>query len=294
MSLLVTHNLTKEFQPRKGAINVNLQVQPGEIVGFLGPNGAGKTTTLRMIMGLLTPDSGNVELFGSSITAVAQMADVYTQIGFLPSEDAYYHELTPMQMFKYATSLRDNPKAALVYAQTLASQLVLDLYKPIGKLSLGNRRKVGIILSLLSNPELIILDEPTSGLDPLMQRQVLEILRKHASAGAGILFSSHNLAEVESICDRVVVIKDAELIFTGTISEIKSKRQKKIEFVATESQLGQLTAELASSEIQMVNQCYQIYTDQPVQVVKLIIAAGITDFTVTDPTLEEMFIGYYA
>ena len=234
-NLLECKNLTREFQQGKGAIDINLDISKGEIVGFLGPNGSGKTTTIKMIMGLLNKDRGEIKLFGEEVKSFSDFPKIYHKIGYLPSEPAYYDDLTAREMFKYALKFRSSTKELV---EDYSKRLSLDLDKKISKLSLGNKRKVGVILSILGNPDLIIMDEPTSGLDPLIQREVLEILKECSSNGAGIFLSSHNLAEIENVCDRVVVIKDAKIIYKGTIREIKSKKQKKVEFmVKDKSQL---------------------------------------------------------
>lgn len=186
-------------------------------------------------MGLLNKDRGEIKLFGEEVKSFSDSPKIYHKIGYLPSEPAYYDDLTAREMFKYALKFRSSTKELV---EDYSKRLSLDLDKKISKLSLGNKRKVGVILSILGNPDLIIMDEPTSGLDPLIQREVLEILKECSSNGAGIFLSSHNLAEIENVCDRVLVIKDAKIIYKGTIREIKSKKQKKVEFmVKDKSQL---------------------------------------------------------
>jgi ABC-2 type transport system ATP-binding protein len=294
-NVLSCRNLTKEFQKGKGAIDIGFEISAGEIVGFLGPNGAGKTTTIEMLMGLLQPEAGEVEILGHNLEQLNQFHEVYSQIGFLPSEPAYYSELTARQMFAYSRKLR-GLEGFDEEIEQLAKRLNLDMDKKIEKLSLGNKRKIGTILALVGNPKLIILDEPTSGFDPLIQHEVLEILEERAKAGAAIFLSSHNLAEVESICDRVIVIKDAKLIFSGTIKEIKSKKQKRITFESKNNeQLEKIIkgTDITKDHITKYDGHVVFLTTMPEKIVERILAEKITDFTVENPTLEEMFINYY-
>jgi ABC-2 type transport system ATP-binding protein len=292
--LLVCKNIAHEYQPGKGAVDISLEIAPGEIVGFLGPNGAGKTTTLRMVMGLLNKDHGEIKLFGKEQKSFADFPTAYKNIGFLPSEPAYYNELNAQQMFEYATILRGNRDGMERSIAEYSSRLKLDLDKKISKLSLGNKRKIGIILAILGNPKLIVMDEPTSGLDPLVQREVLEILKEKAAKGTGVLLSSHNLSEIETICDRVIVIKDAKIIFTGTLREIKSQKQKRIEFkITNKQQLDRILKSGETTEVNVIEDYASLLTPEFMNITKALIAENIEDFTVTNPTLEEMFINYY-
>ncbi|MBL8015581.1 MAG: ABC transporter ATP-binding protein, partial [Candidatus Doudnabacteria bacterium] len=246
------------------------------------------------LMGLLKPDSGRIEIFGEVMEGLTHFAKVYSQIGFLPSEPSYYNQLTARQMFSYAQNLHVLAEENREITDAYSERLKLDQDKQIAKMSLGNKRKVGIILSLIANPKLIVMDEPTSGLDPLIQHEVLDILEERAREGSGILLSSHNLPEIESICDRLMVIKDAHIVFTGTVSQIRAKKQKRITFeIQNESQLSKLLKGIKVAELDQNSNFVTLLTGEPEELIPNLLSEKIYDFTVENPTLEEMFISYY-
>ncbi len=300
-SLLSARQLTHLYTAGKGADNITISVEPGEVVGFIGPNGAGKTTTISMLTGLLTPQSGVVRIFDKSLHTKADFAEIYSDLGYLPSDSSYYKGITTQEMINYAIKLRDGDWELLQKrARNLARRLDLDVKKRIAQLSLGNKRKVGILLSIFFNPKLIIMDEPTTGLDPLIQRETLEILKEMSDEGAGILLSSHNLAEVDQICDRIVIIKDAKTIFSDKISNAKKLAQKRIRFELIEKnthpQSKAILSEvrkLALGDIKLNDTYIELLSNKASQIMELLLAENITEFTVENPSLEEMFINYY-
>ena len=210
-------HLKKYYGKSKGIEDVSIKIKKGEIYGFIGPNGAGKSTTIRTIMGLINKTSGEILIKGKKLI----LNDLNTKkiIGYLPSEISLYEDMTIKQLFNYHESFykKDLSKRK----NELIKLFKIDENKKIEDLSLGNLKKVNIVLSLMHEPEILILDEPTSGLDPVMQNVFHNVLLKEKEKGTTILYSSHILNEVSNICDRVGFIKEGKIIKEDLIENIK-------------------------------------------------------------------------
>ena len=209
-------NLKKYYGNSRGIENVSLKLNKGDIYGFVGPNGAGKSTTIRTIMGLINKTSGKIIFDGKELDSDDGLTK--QRIGYLPSEISLYDDMTVKEIFSYHNLFykRDTIKRK----NELVKLLKIDENKKIEDLSLGNLKKVGIVLSLMHEPELLILDEPTSGLDPLMQSVFHDILLEEKKKGTTILYSSHVLSEVSNICDKIGFIKDGVIIKEDKIDNI--------------------------------------------------------------------------
>ncbi len=216
--LLRLQNLTKRYGSTVAVDNLSLDINAGEIVGFLGPNGAGKSTTIRTVLGFLRPTSGQVALFGE--TDVARQVSQRRYVGHLAGDLALYGAMTGRKLFKYLTKL--GVDTDWEYVEELAGGFEANLDVPIRSLSKGNRQKIGLIQALMHRPKLAILDEPTSGLDPLMKERLYEFLRAAAARGASVFFSSHDLTEVQKICDRAGIIRQGRLI---AVEEMHAAKQ---------------------------------------------------------------------
>ena len=224
-TILEIKNLTKYYGRVKGVENLSLSLRRGEIFGFIGPNGAGKSTTIRSVMNLINKDSGSVFFCGKELTR--DDVDAKRRIGYLPSEVFLYDDLTVKGIFDHHESFyRRFERAAGIHEKRkdLVARLKLDESRKIEDLSLGNLKKVGIVLALMHNPELIIMDEPTSGLDPIMQNVFYELLREERERGNTVFYSTHILSEVSKICDRVGIIRNGELIKAGPVGEISDRQ----------------------------------------------------------------------
>lgn len=220
--------LTKSFPGRPDPVmavdDVWFSVEPGEIFGLLGPNGAGKTTTLRMLCTLLTPTAGGATIAG--FDAVRQAEDVRRNIGFLSANTGIYDRMSAREMVTYYGRLYGLNGAAL--HERLAElfdvlQMTEFADKPGGRLSTGQKQKVSIARSLVHDPPVLIFDEPTNGLDVLVQRAVLQTIAGLKGRGKTILFSSHNMSEVEKLCDRVAIMAHGKIAAMGTLDELRSK-----------------------------------------------------------------------
>lgn len=290
-SILKAQNLTKDYGNQRGALDITFEIYNSEIVGFIGPNGAGKTTTMKMLTKLITPDKGRLFLFNKEIKSESDYLAISDKIVFLPSEGALYDNLTPLQIFNYAAKLYSCNTAI---ALSLSKRFKIDLNVKIRFLSLGNRRKVAIVQALMNNPKLAILDEPTSGLDPLMQRQVLELIMESKKAGSSILLSSHNLVEVENICDRIIMIKSSKIIFSGTTKEVLNKSLKLFRIENVSKNFYQEVKKLTSiKKIEYVAEDIIAYIENPKELLQFLSKKNHYNFYIEKPTLEEAFLEYY-
>ncbi len=234
-TILETRNLRVEFrtrnsgQGRKVAVkDLNLSVQAGEVFGFLGPNGAGKTTTMNVLLGFVNATSGAAFLFGVDVREpIARQ-----RIGYLPELTYYYKFLTAEELLRFYAQVFGVPRAeADRRIDELMKLVELDSARkrPIKTYSKGMQQRVGLAQALINNPDLLILDEPTSGLDPLGRMKVREIIQRLKNAGKTVFFSSHELGEVETVCDRVAIINQGELKVEGRVADLVEKYQANLE-----------------------------------------------------------------
>lgn len=291
MSLLKTQLLTKQYPGDRGAFDISMEINPREIVGFIGPNGAGKSTTLNMLGGFLIPDSGSISLFDTPAT----WNNMYTfsdRIGILASEVAYYTTLTPRQIFiDTQTILGQNLQDKW---ESLASELELSLDTKFGSLSLGNRKKVGVINSVMHSPQLLLLDEPTGGLDPLIQQKCLDIFQETAEQGGAVLLSSHVLSEVEEFCQRIIMIKDGRIILQDTKDNILEKAQRLFRIKHLQKDLlSKIKALKVETRVEHRENETLIYTADYEPILNLLSNRGVTDFFLERPGLEYTFMDLY-
>jgi ABC-2 type transport system ATP-binding protein len=219
MDILEINNLTKKFGSVYALHDVSFSVKKGDIFGFLGPNGAGKSTTIRLIMGFLKATNGNVTIFGldSHIDSVR----IKKQVGYVPAEPTLYQDWSVDEHIKFLAKIRG--KQVKPRAEELKKILDLRGKKKLKQLSTGNQQKLAIILALSIEPTLLILDEPSRGLDPLLRSTFHTLLREYRERGGTVLLSSHDLSEVEDLCDKIVIIHNGKLIQDTTVSHLRSK-----------------------------------------------------------------------
>lgn len=287
-AVIETHKLTKSYGKSRGIVDVDLTVNEGEIFGFIGPNGAGKSTTIRTLLSLIYKTGGEAKIFG--LDCHKEKKRILEEVGYLPSEVFYYDNMKAIDLLRYSASFYRKDCSARI--KELAGILELDLNKKIEDMSLGNKKKVGIIQGLLHSPRLIILDEPTSGLDPLMQKTFFELIKKENGRGATILFSSHILSEVQRICDRVAIIKEGRIIKTQKISELQNNSYKKVTFTAKEPIL-EFTIEGSSNMVIQDNAVSFLYKGDCNALLSAVGKYMLTNVDITEPTLEEVFLHYY-
>jgi ABC-2 type transport system ATP-binding protein len=234
-AILRTEQLRVEYPVRQPDSRVkvalhglNLSVRPGEVFGFLGPNGAGKTTTMNVLLGFTQPTSGAAYLFGVDV----RQPIARQRIGYLPELTYYYKFLTAEEILRFYAKIFAIPRAE---ADARIDQLIklVELEharsRPLKSYSKGMQQRVGLAQALINNPDLLILDEPTSGLDPLGRMKVREIIQRLKDEGKTVFFSSHELGEVETVCDRVAIVSQGELKIEGRVSDLVKQYQCDLE-----------------------------------------------------------------
>ena len=286
--ILEIQNLTKYYGKIKGVENLSLKLKEGEIFGFIGPNGAGKSTTIRSIMNLINKTSGKVLVENKEFNK--DDVEIKEKIGYLPSEIYLYDDLTVKEMLDYHENFykKDIHKRRV----ELVKRLQLDEKKKIEDLSLGNLKKLGIILALAHEPKILILDEPTSGLDPIMQNVFYDLLKEEKKKGTTVFYSTHILSEVSKICDRVGIIKDGTLIKVEKMEELS---QKSLIFVTvTLEQVKDIEKDLKISVISREANTIKFGNNlSPDELIKTLSKYKIDRILIEEATLEEMFLHYY-
>lgn len=290
MNVIEINNLTKMYGKARGIEDVSFHVEEGEIFGFIGPNGAGKSTTIRTLLSLIYPTSGSATIFGKDI--ITSAPEIKKDIGYLPSEVFYYDNMKVIDLLKYSASFYK--KDCTKRIKELAEIMELDLTKKIDDLSLGNKKKVGIVQGLLHEPKLIILDEPTSGLDPLMQQKFFDLLETENKNGATILFSSHILSEVQRLCDRVAIIKEGRIVTVEKISTLKENTYKKFKIeMASKANQGYFNIDGVNQIEVDGNTISFLFRGNINPIMKKISEIEIVNIWVEEPDLEEIFMHYY-
>ena len=217
--------LSKDYGADRGVAELTFEVVEGEVFGYLGPNGAGKTTTIRLLLDLIRPTAGRVELFGLDVRRDGPEAR--RRVGYLPGDLRLYERLTAREHLRFFASLRGMDD--LGDGERLAARLELELERPVRALSKGNRQKVGLVQALMHRPALAVFDEPTAGLDPLVQQVVYELVRETTADGRSVFVSSHVLSEVQQIADRVALIRDGRLQLVDTVETLRQRALTHVE-----------------------------------------------------------------
>ena len=289
MNVIETHNLTKRYGKNRGIENIDMNIGEGEIFGFIGPNGSGKSTLIRTLLNFLYPTSGDGEILELDI--VKESKQIKEMVGYVPSEIKYYGKVTVKDMIDYAKSFKKDSYSD-EEIQVLVKDLDIDVNKRMDELSLGNKKKVSILQALIGRPKILILDEPTSGLDPLIQKKLFEILLDIKSSGGTVFFSSHNLSEIESICDRVLVIREGEIV---NLIDLKLRLQELGRIIEIKGNFSKTFIEKLSDEvISSQHGSYKIiYRGSIDEFIKAISVYDIEELSMRRENLEDTFIKYY-
>ena len=282
--------LTKRYGRVVALDGLDLEVGAGEVHAFLGPNGAGKTTTIRILLGLLRKDGGEVSLLGSDPWRDA--VELHRRLAYVPGDVTLWPSLTGGEIIDLLSDLRGGIDARR--QQALTERFDLDTSKKARAYSRGNRQKVALIAALASRAELLLLDEPTAGLDPLMEATFRDCVNEERREGRTVLLSSHLLAEAEALADRVTIVRDGKTVETGTLAEMRHLTRISVEAelaarVALDGMPG--VHDLSVTETAV---CCQV--DRPAldEVVGHLHQAGIRSLTCRPPTLEELFLRHYS
>ena len=290
---IVLNQLTKHYGTHRGINDLSFSVNEGEFFGFIGPNGAGKSTTIRTLMGLIHPSGGNASIFGLDCQTKASV--IARDVGYLPSENSYYENMKVRELLQYTADLYGMDCETKMYE--LSERLNLDLTRKIEDLSLGNKKKVGIVSAIMTSPKLIIMDEPTSGLDPLIQQAFYDILKEENSRGTTIFFSSHVLSEVQKLCDRVAILKEGKLVGIQPIKELRESGYKKVTLSAKEAiprDFFNLSGIANYAETADKTSVSFMYNGNITAIIDKLHLLHLDDVLLEEPSLEEIFMHYYA
>ena len=289
---IVLNELTKHYGKHRGINNLSFSVNQGEFFGFIGPNGAGKSTTIRTLMGLIRPTGGSASIFDLDCHSKASV--IARDVGYLPSENSYYENMKVRELLQYTADLYGMDCKTKM--KELADRLNLDLSRKIADLSLGNKKKVGIVSAIMTSPKLIIMDEPTSGLDPLIQQAFYDILKEENSRGASVFFSSHVLSEVQKLCDRVAILKEGQLIGIQSIKELRESGYKKVTLSAKEAiprDFFNLSGIANYAETADKTSVSFMYNGNITAIIDKLHLLHLDDVLLEEPSLEEIFMHYY-
>jgi ABC-2 type transport system ATP-binding protein len=290
-AIIQTHELAVYYGHHRGIVDLDLRVERGEVYGFLGPNGAGKTTTMRVLMDIIRPTRGRATVFG--LDCRRDGPAIRRRLGYVPGELSLYGYMTGQGFLEMIAGLRGNG-ADTTYRQALCERLDLDVSRRIGEYSQGNKRKLGLVSAFMSRPELLILDEPTAGLDPLMQRSVHELVREARDEGRTVFFSSHNLPEVQAVCDRVGLIRDGRMVAIEQVSDLIARRTLRLRLTLDKAPADS-DFDMDGVDVVMLNgpQIELDIHDGVQGVMEAAVRLGIADIETQPVTLEEVFMTYY-
>ena len=291
MPAIETTGLTKDYGSGRGLFDLDLEIEQGEVFGFLGPNGAGKSTTMRLLMDLVRPTAGGAKILGLDTRADA--GAIHRRVGFLPGELALYPKLLGVEMLDYLAALRGGPDVRV--RDGLAERFEAELGRPIRELSTGNRQKLGLIQAFMHEPELLILDEPITGLDPLVQHSFHELLVEVASRGVTVFLSSHSLSEVESVAQRVAILREGRLIVVDSVDNLRRAAVQRMEIVfGTPVDAREFRTLPGVREANAVDCRLTIaFEGSPDAVVKAASTHEVRAIRTHEDDLEEIFLRYY-
>src|SRR5664279_2035097 len=285
-------DLSKFYGKSRGIEHINLEINEGEIFGFIGPNGAGKSTTIRILMNMIFPTGGSAKILGMDV--IRETKKIKSQIGYIPSDANAYSSMSVHEFLAYCIRFYSVPDGEKRISE-LSKLFELDLSRKIAELSMGNRKKVSIVQSMLHNPKLLILDEPTTGLDPLMQSVFFELLRSENKRGMTIFFSSHILSEVQMLCKRVAIIKEGKIIQLEDIDNLRRKQLKKVTIEFSDF-LNYQTISIPGIEAAVTgpdNLVTFMYSGNINELVAFLSAKKILNLIIEEPSLDEIFLHYY-
>ena len=291
MSIICVHQLTRRYGRRTGIRSIDLDVPEGALFGFLGPNGAGKTTLIRVLLGFLRPTEGRAHVFG--LDCWRRSHRIKRHVGYLPGDLRLYPWMTARSAADIVGRIRG--RDLMPRALDLCDRFHLDPGVLVRKMSRGMRQKLGLILALAPDPQLLVLDEPTSGLDPLMRIELARHLREMAARGHTVFFSSHTLSEVEQLCDRVAIVRAGRIVADERIEDmrLRARRQVVIQFADTASAKSAQPPPFLDLS-QRKNDRWHAQMDGPAgPLIQWLANHAINDLSIGQPDLETLFKAFY-
>ncbi|GAB4102347.1 ABC transporter ATP-binding protein [Micromonospora taraxaci] len=284
-----TAGLTKRYGPLCALDALDLTVPAGKVFGFLGPNGAGKSTTIRMLLGLARPTSGRAWIFDAD---AADVAAAHRSIAYVPADVALWPALTGAEALELLGRL--GPGVDRVYRDELVDRFALDPSKPGRAYSTGNRQKVALVAAFATRVPLLVLDEPTSGLDPLMEREFQVAVAQARERGQTVFLSSHQLAEVEAVCDQVAILRGGRLVEVAGVAELRRLHRSQVE-VSFAEVAPDLSGVAGVETVEQVGPARLRFTltGPPAPALRALSAVEVTALRIHEPTLEEIFLDYY-
>lgn len=271
-SVIKIDNLTKNYGKHRGVADVSFAVEEGDIFGFLGPNGAGKSTTIRSMLGFVRFQAGSIHIFGKDICR--EKETILREIGYMPSETMFYPALKVKDIIQLAADVRK--KDCRKEAQKLCERLQVDVDKKISDLSLGNRKKVGIVCAMQHKPKLFVFDEPTSGLDPLMQSEFFKLIQEYVAEGATCMLSTHVLSEIKSYCRNAAIMKEGKLQCVDSVANLTRTNAKRVKLFRDGRQES------------------YIYEGDMNELLQTLAGYNVEDILIEEPSLDEIFMHFYS
>lgn len=283
--------VSKIYGKSVGIENVTLSVPKGSVYGFLGPNGAGKSTTINLLLDLIRPTSGIINIFGLDVRKNGQA--IRRRVGYLSSDLALDGHLTGAQQLQYFCQIHGNVDQKIV--DQLVQRLGCQIDRKIKDLSRGNRQKIGLVAALMHQPELLILDEPTSGLDPLIQAEFNKLIRDHKNSGGTTFMSSHVLSEVQEICDQVAFVREGKLISEQTIEDLTKNTPRHLVLKGAKAELiAKLKKQPGISKLhQSSDKVTALFSGQMPKLLKILALHPPSDMTLAEADLETVFMSLY-
>jgi ABC-2 type transport system ATP-binding protein len=282
-------SLTKRFGAIVAVDDLSLTVPTGEVFGFLGPNGAGKSTTIRMLLGLIRPSAGSAHVFG---VPASDVREAHRRLAYVPADVALWPALTGAEILELLGNV--GPSLDVDYRSELVERFDLDLDRPGKAYSTGNRQKVALVAAFATRAPLLVFDEPTSGLDPLMEREFRRCVMQARDRGQTIFLSSHQLAEVEAVCDRVAILRAGRLVEIDNIADLRRLRRTVVEVSFRDSKplLDNIPGVSGIESVDGGRLRFSL-SGPPAPALRALALADVTALAMREPTLEEIFLDYY-
>jgi ABC-2 type transport system ATP-binding protein len=284
-----TFDLRKDFGTTRALIDLNLQVNEGEIVGCLGPNGAGKTTLIRLLLGLIVPTAGRAEIFG--LDSRRETVQAHRRLAYVPGEASLWPTLSGAETLRLLGKVHGKVDEA--YQVVLVDRFGLDVTKKVRALSKGNRQKLILVAALMTRADVLILDEPTSGLDPIMEQAFRLCVHEATERGQSVLLSSHILSEVEALCDRIGILRSGELVEMGTMAEMRHLSALTVE-ATFEGAVPDVTNVAGVSMVEVEGSRLRCQVRGSIEpLLEVFARSGVFELLSREPSLEELFLSHY-